>query len=104
MQAAVKPAERRIHERNTYNGVLLLQGQGESTWFPVQGQDVSVGGFAFFSDYQLQRGEQLQVAIAELGALSVAATVRHVKAQHAGYIVGVEFDELLPDEFVNLLI
>jgi hypothetical protein len=101
--APAAPANRRVHERTAYQGVLLLQGKGETTWFPVHGQDVSVGGFAFFSDYAMRRGEQVNVTIEELGALSVAATVRHVKPQHGGFIVGVEFDELLPPEFVQRL-
>jgi hypothetical protein len=101
---ASEPSERRVHERSAYQGVLLLQGQGETTWFPVHGQDVSVGGFAFFSDYEMRRGEQVNVTIEELGSLSVAATVRHVKPEGVGYVVGVQFDELLPPEFVALLL
>jgi hypothetical protein len=96
--------DRRIHTRTEYAGSLHLQCAGESTWFAVHGLDVSAGGFAFISDVEMRRGEQLSVAVPELEAYTVSAVVRHVKPAHRGFFVGIEFDEPLPPELEHCLV
>ncbi len=96
-RVAQAASNRRVFTRTSYEGILQLQCSG-GTWFDVYGQDVSQGGFAFYSDYEMTRGEALYVSIPELPALPVPATVRHVKKLDTGFLVGVEFDEPLPLE------
>jgi hypothetical protein len=101
--AALAPSERRIHERNDYSGTLQLQCAGETTWFAVHGRDVSAGGFCFYSDYEMRRGEQLSVWAAEVDHAIFPAEVRYVKPEGRGFIVGVQFDELLPESIERCL-
>jgi hypothetical protein len=94
---------RRAHSRSSYAGTLHLQCAGETTWFAVQAIDVSAGGFAFSSQVDMQRGERLVVAVPDLEAYTVSAVVRHVKAEHGVFIVGIEFDEPLPPQLERCL-
>ena len=96
-------SDRRIHARTPYAGTLNLQCTGESTWFAVHGLDVSAGGFAFFSDCEMRRGERLSVVVPELEAYTVGAVIRHVKPAHGGFFVGIEFDEPLPAQLERCL-
>ena len=101
---ALRPSERRVHTRTPYKGVLHLQCAGDTTWFAVYGIDVSAGGFAFVSDYPMQRGERMNVAVPELDSYPVSAVVRHVKnAPGGGFFVGIEFDEALPPQLERCL-
>lgn len=101
---ALQPEERRTHARSEYRGVLHLQSAGESTWFAVYGIDVSAGGFAFVSDWEMRRGERLAVVVPEFDAVTVAAVVRHVKRDEGGgWLVGIEFDEALPPQLERCL-
>ena len=93
---AVQPHERRHHSRNAYHGVLQLQSLDSGTWFAVCGVDMSAAGFAFVSDFNLRRGERLNISVPELPSLTVAAVVRHVTARPGCYFVGIQFDEPLP--------
>ena len=94
---------RRIHERSDYAGVLHLQCAGDATWFDVHGLDVSAGGFAFACAYEMRRGERLSVAVPEFEAFTIAAVVRHVKPMYGGFLVGIEFDEVLPPQLERCL-
>ncbi|HXU73910.1 MAG TPA: PilZ domain-containing protein [Polyangia bacterium] len=101
---AAQPHERRTHARSEYRSVLHLQSAGEATWFAVYGIDVSAGGFAFVSDYEMRRGERLAVAVPEFDTLTVAAVVRHVERNAGGgWFVGIEFDEALPPQLERCL-
>ncbi|MCU1281551.1 MAG: hypothetical protein JWM53_5097 [bacterium] len=100
---AASRSDRRIHQRSDYAGVLHLQCAGDSTWFAVHGVDVSAGGFAFVSDVEMRRGEQLSVTVPEFESFVVAAVVRHVKPAFGGFLVGIEFDEPLPAPFERCL-
>lgn len=101
----VAPADRRVHPRNDYGGTLQVQlASGGGTWFPVHGNDVSAGGFSFYSEVPLERGERLDVAVPEIDVVTFAATVRHVRAAAPGaWFVGVEFDEPLPESVARCL-
>jgi hypothetical protein len=103
--ASSSASDRRIHKRSDYAGVLHLQCAGESTWFAVHGVDVSAGGFAFASDYEMRRGERLSVSVAEFETITISAVVRHVKPAPAlgGFLVGIEFDEPLPPQLERCL-
>lgn len=103
MNRAASLHNRRIHERSTYSGVLHLQCAGDSTWFPVHGVDVSAGGFAFASDYEMRRGERLSVCVPEFETITISAVVRHVKPAYGGFLVGIEFDEVLPAQLERCL-
>jgi PilZ domain len=100
---ATSPEERRVHPRSEYRGVLHLQCLGETTWFGVHGIDVSAGGFAFMSDYEMKRGEQVAVAVEEVPGQVIWATVRWARPQPGGFLVGIEFDESLPPEVERVL-
>ena len=103
LRGSESPRERRVHERSDYAGVLHLQCIGDSTLFAVHGIDVSAGGFAFACDYEMKRGERLSVAVPEIEAVTIPAVVRHVKPLHGGFLVGIEFDEPLPQELERCL-
>ena len=103
-QAHASPAERRVHVRKSYEGMLYLQYAGATTWFAVHAQDVSAGGFAFFSEDDMRRGEAVSVAVADVPGVTVSATVRHVKASGYGFLVGVEFDEPMPGALAAVLL
>ncbi len=96
-------ADRRVHPRSEYRGTLHLQCRGETTWFGVHGIDVSAGGFAFVSDYEMRRGEQLAVAVEEVPGQLIWASVRWVKPAASGFLVGIEFDEPLPPAIERVL-
>lgn len=102
-------AERRVHTRNDYGGTLQLQCVGDATWFAVYGRDVSAGGFSFFTDVPLARGERINVSTPEIEMITFPATVRHIRpvpeseAGGESWLVGVEFDEPLPDPVVQCL-
>lgn len=87
---------RRVHARLPYSGTLHLQFAGDGTWFDVQAQDVSAGGFGFVTQSELRRGERLAVAVPDLEAHIVNAIVRYSKAGRVGFVVGVELEEPLP--------
>ena len=92
-----------MHTRSDYGGTLQLQCAGEATWFAVYGRDVSAGGFSFFTDVPLTRGERITVATPELELVTFAATVRHVREVPEGFLVGVEFDEPLSESVVQCM-
>ena len=98
-----KPSDRRIHSRAPYSGALQLQCAGDTTWFTVQAIDVSAGGFAFASQFDMRRGERLAVAVPDLEAYTVSAVVRHVKPASGGFVVGIEFDDPLPPQLERCL-
>ena len=102
-RAAIAPSERRAHERNDYAGTLQLQCTGETTWFAVHGRDVSAGGFCFYSDYEMHRGERLNVWAPEIDHAIFPAEVRYVKAEGRGFVVGVQFDDTLPESIERCL-
>ncbi|MDB4965406.1 MAG: hypothetical protein JWN44_1095 [Myxococcales bacterium] len=102
-RAALAPSERRIHERNDYGSTLQLQCAGETTWFAVHGRDVSAGGFSFYCDYEMRSGERLNVWAPEIDHTVFPAVVRHVKPMSPGFVVGVQFDELLPESIERCL-
>lgn len=99
-------AERRVHARSDYGSTLQLQCAGDATWFAVYARDVSAGGFSFFSDVPLERGERIAVATPEVAVSTFAGTVRHVRrVPGAGesWLVGVELDEPLPADVVGCM-
>lgn len=102
--ASLSALNRRVHARSAYPGVLHLQSMSDAGWFPVYGQDISAGGFAFYSEISMARGERVNVSLAELPTITITATVRHVKAERFGFNVGIEFDEVLPAEIARLLL
>jgi hypothetical protein len=103
VRASLAPSERRIHERSEFSGTLSLQCAGENTWFTVCGRDVSAGGFSFFSDWEMQRGEAVIVCAPDLDHATFPAVVRHVKREKHGWIVGVEFDDAMPEPIERCL-
>jgi hypothetical protein len=101
-RASVAAAERRVHERNDFSGTLLLQWARQNTWITVHGRDVSAGGFSFFSEWEMGRGDAVIVSVPDV-AHAFPAVVRHVKREKHGWVIGVEFDDSMPDPIERCL-
>jgi hypothetical protein len=69
----------------------------------VHGIDVSAGGFAFMSDYEMKRGEKLTVAVEEVPGQVIWASVRWVRPERGRFLVGIEFDDALPSDVERVL-
>ena len=69
----------------------------------MHGRDVSAGGFCFYSDYEMHCGERLNVWAPEIDHAIFPAEVRYVKAEGRGFVVGVQFDDTLPESIERCL-
>jgi hypothetical protein len=104
VRASLAAAERRVHQRNDYSGTLFVQCAGEQTWFAVHGRDVSAGGFSFFCEWEMRRGEIVTVSAPDIDHATFVAVVRHVKPGRHGFLVGVQFDDVLPEPIERCLL
>jgi hypothetical protein len=86
----VRIEERRRHVRYPFERHLEVRGPDPASWMVVRANDISQGGFSFFSDSPLLIGDHITLGLRADEEFLVEATVRNVRREGEFYVVGAE--------------
>jgi hypothetical protein len=100
---ALKPDERRRHERVELEGELQVRSASDFTWTTVFARDISTSGIGFDSPLSFERGEELYLWLPDSGLGEIPAVVRHIMQRNGFFNIGVELDAPLAWEIENAL-
>jgi len=100
---ALKPDERRRHQRVELEGELQVRSASDSTWVTAYARDISTSGIGLDSPVSFQRGEEVYLWLPDSGLGEVQAVVRHVMERKGYWNIGVELDLPLAYEIENAL-
>jgi PilZ domain len=100
---ALKPDERRRHQRVGLDGELQVRGASDCTWTTVFARDISTSGIGFESPVSFARGEEIYLWLPDSGLGEIPAVVRFVMERNGLFNIGVELDAPLAYEIENAL-